>query len=398
MSHMTSILLANTAPMIGHLQAYDNDLTAIIPDLYEGLDLVSRELVGFIPSVFRDSNAERAAVGQSVVYTTPTKGTGFNVTPAMVTPEPGDFEVDTGSLTISKAKGYNFGWTGEQQRSVATSVGYVSIQASMFAEALRDLVNEIEVDVATEAYKSASRAIGTAGTTPFASNFDEVADIRKILDDNGAPMGERSLVFNTAAGANLRKKTQLTKANEAGTTMTLRQGELLDIHGFSLKESAGVQTHTKGTGTSYQLSAAAAVGATTLSVDTGSGTIKKGDVVTLAGDTNKYVAAADLAGGVLQIAKPGLRVAAADNTVITVGNNFTGNVALTRRSVHLITRAPALPNGGDSAIDSMMLTDPRSGLSFEVRLYAGYRKIRAEVTSAWGVGAVKPEDIALLLG
>ena len=345
MSHMTSILLANTAPMIGHLQAYDNDLTAIIPDLYEGLDLVSRELVGFIPSVFRDSNAERAAVGQSVVYTTPTKGTGFNVTPAMVTPEPGDFTVDTGSLTISKAKGYNFGWTGEQQRSVATSVGYVSIQASMFAEALRDLVNEIETDVAAEAYKSASRAIGTAGTT-----------------------------------------------------MTLRQGELLDIHGFSLKESAGVQTHTKGTGTSHQLSAAAAVGATALSVDTGSGTILAGDVITLAGDTNKYVVETALAGGVVTIAKPGLRVAAADNTVITVGNNFTGNVALTRRSVHLITRAPALPNGGDSAIDSMMLTDPRSGLSFEVRLYAGYRKIRAEVTSAWGVGAVKPEDIALLLG
>ena len=60
MSKLATMLLARTAPMIGNLQAYGNNLTAIIPDLYEGMDVVSRELVGFIPSVFRNSGAERA--------------------------------------------------------------------------------------------------------------------------------------------------------------------------------------------------------------------------------------------------------------------------------------------------------------------------------------------------
>ena len=41
----------------------NSNLTPLIPTLYESLDIVSRELVGFIPSVALDANAARAAVG-----------------------------------------------------------------------------------------------------------------------------------------------------------------------------------------------------------------------------------------------------------------------------------------------------------------------------------------------
>lgn len=400
MTRLASMLRARVAPSIAYYNYNANDLTAIIPDLYEGLDVVSRELVGFIPSVFRNSSAERAAVNQSIVYPIAPTPTRFNVTPAMAIPETTDKTVGSGTLTISKAAGYEFGWTGEEQRAANTAqgIGFSTVQADMFAQALRELTNEIEIDLATEAYLSASRATGTSGTTPFGSNFDEVADLRKILDDNGCPASDRSLVINTSAGANLRKKSQLTKVNEAGTTMTLRQGELLDIHNMSIKESAGVRTVDTGTGASYQTSAAAAVGATTIAVDTGSGTVPAGSVVTFAGDSNQYVVETALSGGSLTIAKPGLRVAVADNTVMTVTADYTGNVAFHRNALHLILRAPALPNGGDAAIDSMMLADARSGLSFEVRLYAAYRKIRAEVAAAWGVGGIKSAHIATLKG
>ena len=43
-----------------------NTLTSLIPDLYESLDVVSRELVGFIPSVTLDAAVARAALNQNV--------------------------------------------------------------------------------------------------------------------------------------------------------------------------------------------------------------------------------------------------------------------------------------------------------------------------------------------
>ena len=41
-------------------------LTNLIPDAYAALDVVSRELTGFIGSVTRDSTADRVAAGQTL--------------------------------------------------------------------------------------------------------------------------------------------------------------------------------------------------------------------------------------------------------------------------------------------------------------------------------------------
>jgi hypothetical protein len=385
--------------------AYANTLTNLIPDLYAGLDVVSRELVGFIPSVFRNASAERAAVGQAVVYPiTPTMGT-FNVTPSNVPPNPADLSIGNGSITITKSKGVEFGWTGEEQRGLNTGPGYLSVQADLFAQGLRTLVNEIETDLASDAALNFSRAYGTPGTTAFASDVGASAQMKKIIDDNGAPQSGRSMVIDTSAGANLRTLKQLTAVNEAGTSMTLRDGELLNLNGFSIKESAGVQNPVAGTGANATTdNAGYAVGATTITLaSAGTGTILAGDIITFAGDDNKYVVAsgdADVSGGgTITLVAPGLREAiAASATNITVVGQAARNAAFSQNALHLVARAPALPVEGDMAIDRMLLTDPRSGLVFEVALYAMYRKIRAEIVMAWGTKTVKPEHGALLLG
>ena len=57
---MTAILMSGAAPAIITDRVYlDNDLTNLIPDLYAGLDVVSRELVGMVPSSTRNSGAVR---------------------------------------------------------------------------------------------------------------------------------------------------------------------------------------------------------------------------------------------------------------------------------------------------------------------------------------------------
>lgn len=382
-----------------------NTLTGLSPSLYQGLDIVSRELVGFIPSVTRNTSAERAALNQTITYPIAPSLTSSNITPSMIPTNPSDLTIGTGTLSISKAKEVEFAFVGEEYRQLSNGGNWQTVQADLFAQALRTLVNEIEVDLCTAATAAASRGYGTAGTTPFGTNTGETAQMKKILDDNGAPASERSLIINSTAGASLRTLTQLTKVNEAGTSMTLRDGMLLDLNGFMIKESAAILTPTAGTASGATTNNAGyAVGSTTFTLaSAGTGTILAGDYITFAGDTNKYLVTSgdsDVSnGGSITIAAPGIRVAmSAATKAITVVGTSARNIGFTRSALHLVARAPALPAEGDAAVDSMMLVDPRSGLPFEIRVYLGNRKVQYKVGLAWGVHASKAEHIAALLG
>ena len=387
----------------------DNTLTGLIPSLFAGMDVVSRELVGFIPSVTRNASAERAAQGQGVTYHIAPEQAARDISPSMQIREPIDRTMGTGQITISKAREVDFGFVGEEQVGLDTGPGYNAVQADLFAQALRTLTNEVESDLATEAYLNACRAHGTPGTVPFATNLAESAQVRKILDDNGAPATGRSLITDTTTGANIRTLGQLTKVNEAGDRMTLRDGTLMDLHGMMVKESGQIKSFTAGTGASATTdNAGYAVGATVLTLaSAGTGTILAGDYITFAGDANKYLVVsgdADVSGGgTITIAEPGLRVAiGASTTAITVvepsgGGATTRSVAFSPDALHLVARAPALPDGRDAAVDAMMLTDPRSGLTYEVRVYLGERKMKFSVGLAWGVKAAKRQHISGLI-
>ena len=380
-----------------------NVLTDLAADIYKAADVVGRELVGFIPSATINANgSERAAKGDTVRASFTRAASAVNVTEAMTIPEGTDQTVDNKTLSITNARAVQIPYTGEDILHLNNGIGFETVYGDQIKQAMRTLVNEMEEDLAIEAYQNASRAFGTAGTTPFGSNFSEVAEIRQILVDNGMPAndGQASIVMNTLAGTNLRQLAQLQKANEAGGTDLLRQGTLLDLQGMMIKESAQVQDHTKGTGTSYLLNDAShAVGDTVIAADTGSGTILAGDVVTFNGDTvNSYVVNTALAGGSFAIGAPGSRIALADNAAITVGNSYAANVAFHRAALEIAMRAPAVPDGGDAADDAMTVQDPFSGLVFEIRVYKGYRKTMIEVAASWGVKAWKPDYIAVLLG
>jgi hypothetical protein len=318
----------------------------------------------------------------------------------MTIPEGTDQTVDSKTLSITKSRGVQIPWTGEDIRHVNNGAGFETIYGDQIRQAMRTLTNEIEIDLATSAYLGASRAYGTAGTTPFGSNFDDVAELRKILVDNGAPMNDVTMVLNTAAGTKLRNLAQLQKVNEAGSGDLLRNGVLLDLQGIMLKESAGIQLPAVGTGSGYLVNNAGgyAIGATAITVDTGTGTILAGDIITFAGDTNKYVVATALAANVVTIAATGLRKAVADNAAITVTAASTRNVVFQRNALELAMRAPAMPNGGDAAVDAMVIQDPYSGLVFEVRAYKGFQKAMFNVSAAWGTKLWKPEFAAVLLG
>lgn len=381
-----------------------NTLTNLIPDIYAALDVVSRELVGFIPAVARDFSADQVALNQTLRGpVTPANAAGGNVTPAMALPSAADQVITNKDVTISKSRYFPFSWSGEEQKAMDTGPGFLTIQQDQIAQAIRAAVNELEADLADAAHKGASRAYGAAAATPFATTLVDPANIKKILDDNGAPMSDRTLIINTTAGAALRTLAQLTKANEAGDTLLLRRGTLLDLHGFMIRESAQVKTFTKGTGATYNvdLGGGYAVGATTIHVEVGAGTFLAGDVITFAGDLNKYVIATGFAGdgdGDIVLAAPGLLQTLANDVAITFIATHACNVGFSRNAILLATRLPAVPKEGDLAIDHMVIEDPVSGLVFDFAAYPGFRMIVYHVSIAWGVKVIKPEHIAILLG
>jgi hypothetical protein len=386
-----------------------NTITAVLPSIFAGLHEVSREMIGAIPAVQRDTTMERAAVGATVTIPVVPAATGGNITPASTPPNDGDAVIGSQAVAITKSKYSPVRWNGEEQLALGPTGQYNKILSDQFAQAFRWLANQVEVDIVTAAYQRASRAYGTAGTAPFGTSGDltDFAGVNRILDENGAPMGTRSLILGSAARYNIEgKQGILLKVNEAGTDGLLRARQVAPVLGFNIGFSAGIVTHTAGAGTGYDINngAGEVVGETVITLDGGTVNttgIKAGDVVTFAGDTaNKYVVGTGsvATGGDIVLNDPGLRVTIADAAEMTIGASYTANVAFTRDALVLAARAPAAPEGGDSAVDTRMVTDPISGISFEIRLYREYRQIRFEVGLAWGVGVVNERHIATLLG
>lgn len=375
-----------------------NTLTNLIPLAYEALDVVSREVTGFLGAVNLDAAAETIAKGQTVYSPVAPANTTGNITPAMTVTAATDQTIGTKSLTVDSYKSSGFNWTGEEEFGLASGGRMEGIMRDQLAQCFRVHVNEIETALGLAAKNGASRAIGTtAGTAPILADF---AGAQKILTDNGAPATGRSVILDTTAGVALRGIANLYKVNEAGDSGLLRNGVLGSLYGFDLRESAGISSATAGTGASYTTTSAGfAVGTTSIPLITGTGTVLAGDIVTFVGDTNKYVVTTGVsAPGTIEIAAPGLKVAmSAATKAMTIFGTSARNIALSRNAITLATRLPKF-QAGDQAADRYVMTDPNTGISFEITMWPGQRMVKYEVAIAYGMSVIKPEHLAVIIG
>lgn len=369
---------------------------------YEALDRVNAELVGMLPSAVIDARASNVKKGQEVKIPITPVATNEDVTASSSAPVGNGETIDTVGVTINKIRrGTPILWTGEDELGVSGSGTLNAIQVDQFAQRIRSLRNEMETDMCAEAYVGAINAgnvRGSVGTNPFASNLNNLTQVLKDLEDNGAPTSELQAVLNTEAGMNLRNLTQLQKINEAGETSLLRRGALGELFGFTIRESNGMK-HTSGTGTGYLTnSASLAIGDTTIAVDTGSGTFKANDIIKFADDNNFYVVAEDMAsGGTSLKLKTPLKTAVGDNKAITI-QSAKPNACFARGSIILASRVPYVPARGDIAIDRQVITDPLTGIPFELAVWGGAYQNSVTIATAWGVKNIKPENTVALLG
>lgn len=374
-----------------------NVFTELIPTLYSAAQDVSNEPFGVISSIAASFDDKGVAVGDTVrVPIAPTAQTADYV-PAMNASAGSDAAASSVDVQITANKFVSWHLTGEQLRSLQNGGNDREWVRQMVAQGMRALRNGAEQACAQAIKVGASRAVGTAGTTPFGSDINLIAEARKTLADNGAPMTDLQMVFDTAAGLNLRKLGIIQQSYQAGSDAERRSGDLQRQFGFTLRESAGIGLHTKGTGANYATSGATATGVDDINLVTGTGTVLAGDVLSFAADAvNKYVVGAGRGGpGLISLNRPGARITIPSGNAVTVGNNYTANLAFERNAVVGIMRPPVMP--ANPLMQQQLISDS-TGMTYLLVQIAGDGMSTWRLHLAYGFKVVQSEHVALVMG
>lgn len=376
-----------------------NTLTGLLTTITRALGDVSAEQIGLLNLVNRNASLDQVAKDQVIRIPIVPVATAADITPGVTPPDAGDQTIDYTDVSMTKFRHVPIRWTGEETKGLQNSGSYDDITAKRFQQAFRTLRNEVEADLAA-LHIYASRAYGTAGTTPFgtANDLTDFTRAAQILKDNGATPTYKMGLGNDAEAVLKGKQSALWKVNESGTRELLDKGLLNKLMGFDIGFSGSIATHTKGSGSGYLINNGGgyAIGATSLTLDTGSGTILAGDVITIG--SYKYVVKTALAANVVVIQNPGLRAAVANNDAVTVNDSSSRNLVFGDNTIYLASRAPAMPAMGDASEPPQYVTDPYTNLTYEITHYGQFRQATSFVSLAWGPKVVVPEHVGILLG
>jgi hypothetical protein len=378
-------------------------LTAIAPTLYSAAQEVSGEPFGVVSAINMSFDNKGVAKGDSVgvPYMPAQSNTPFS--PAAASSEGDGLTAAKVSVTITKSQKNSMVLTGEQIRSLENGGNYQEWVGQWAKQAMRALRNEAEADAALAVKYGASRVVGTAGTTPFASTMDSIVDVRALLRANGCPMSDPQLVLSPAAVGNLQKLGLYALAYAAGSDAERRSGVFGRQYGFQIRDSAGIVAHTAGTGASYVIGAASntAKGSTVLTTSTaGSGTILDGDIITLQSDTlGRYVVnSSSVVAGTASnftIGRPGLLQTTVAAKTITLESSYTPNLAFERSAVVGIMRPPLIPS--NATIRQIPISDA-NGLTYLMLEIDQYGERSWEMHLAWGFKVVQGEHVAMIIG
>lgn len=379
-----------------------NTLTSLAPYAYSAARKIAQEPIGFLDAITLDFDNKGVAYGDTLYVPVAPAATVGAFTPAATSSSGTDKTAANVSVAITDTNKTTWHLTGEQQRSLKNSETKKDWVEQLLMQGMRAIRNDMESTAFTYAYKGSAFAVGTAGTTPFASSIDILADLRKGMRDRGTPFADVSLVLNTSAVANLQKLDLYQQANVSGEVEKRRSGGMPRYFGMQLMDSGQISAHTKGTATGYDLAAIEAVGQTTLGVNgSDSGTILAGDVIQFATDGNNYVvanttqSASGAASGNIVINDPGVIAALAENDEGVTGDSYTPNLAFERNAIVGIVRPTLIPE--NPTIKQLVINDD-FGMPYLLLEIAQYGQVTWELHAAYGFQVVNPQFVATLMG
>lgn len=207
-------------------------------------------------------------------------------------------------LKVDKQKGVDLNFT-----SVDLTLSLDDFSKRIIEPAMAVLAANIEAD-ALAMYKDVYQSVWNGGA---AATYNKALDVRVKLQNALAPANARTMLLDPLAMADVIKDTKTLFQDDASIAKQYREGMVGRAAGFDWGENTLLPSHTRGAGdTAYVVNTSTGItsGTATITVGTGTGTILKGDVFTVAGvfevhpetkastgRLQQFVATADFAGG-----------------------------------------------------------------------------------------------------
>jgi hypothetical protein len=390
--------------------AVSNTLTALIPSIFAQGLLALRSACTMPGIVNNDYSVDAAKKGATVDIPIPSAVAVTDVVPGPYAPDPGNLAPTTAKISLDRWKEAAF--TLNEAELAKITQGLPSLEVGSAVKALAEYINADIFSAANAFYT----VMGTAGTTPFgtlaAPLVSDATGCRKLLSKALAPLRDRHMVLDVDAAAAAMNLQAFQFLQNSGDPNVMREGMLGRKFGFDFHEDQQVPTHTSGTittGLAAKAATAQAAGLTsivaTTAASTGACALKLGDIITFAGDAQKYVLTADAtqataASDITLAISPAKAVALAGGEAITVTASHVMNLAFHRDALAFASRALGNdPTISTVPIENMMqVADPVSGLTLRLHVREEFHRIRWAFDCLWGVGAPRPALGVRLMG
>lgn len=261
------------------------------------------------------------------------------------------------NLTLSQQMGAGLKFT-----AVEKALDLSQFKQRFLRPAMNSVRTQVQAYLQAQMALGASQMVGTSGT--LATSRKTYAQAGAALDRGLAPSDQRTILYSSDANLELQDANAGLFNPSKEISAEFDSGMVGRYSGFNFYVSQTLPLQIGNASTAYVLSAAPSAGATQIAVETGTGAVKAGTILTIAGvhavhpitgvsngQLRQFVVTADFAGG-------------------------TGNIsvypALTPTTSSAIGTIDALPSSSAAVtfLDTQASPGVRQGLAFQKNAFA----------------------------
>ena len=232
-----------------------NTLTGLTPQTAIRVMDFARENAVTPRLIATDYSQEVAQKGQVIKVNVQNDFTATAITAGNLLPTTNinDVNPTTTNITLDQWYGSRFVLSTKEAREIAETGMSQALES-----AIRAVVNNVDAAVFGN-YIYVGNNVGTAGTTPFASNPDLLNDANVKLATGRTPLEDRAFVGDEFAYYNANNLSVFQDVDRSGLSESLRDARISRGLGYNWAMNQNVVTHDTSASGTYQVDAAGSI-------------------------------------------------------------------------------------------------------------------------------------------